>query len=138
VKVRRSCICLSAFLPTRVPSLLPFLRASCCTFSAQERFFLCPLTTLPLFSVIHDPGRGAPLATVVFRDPYRFRLKKETFLAPEGVYTGQFIYCGKKGTFRAASEACLGGVGGVGGLAMCLDSFVQLFIFSRAMGLPWL
>jgi len=46
--------------------------------------------------IIHDPGRGAPLATVVFRDPYRYKLHKETFLAAEGTHTGQFIYCGKK------------------------------------------
>jgi len=45
--------------------------------------------------IIHDPGRGAPLAHVVFRDPYRYRLKHETFLATEGMYTGQFVYCGK-------------------------------------------
>ena len=47
--------------------------------------------------IIHDPGRGAPLAKVVFRDPYRFKLRKETFVATEGMYTGQFVYCGKKG-----------------------------------------
>ncbi len=47
--------------------------------------------------IIHDPGRGAPLARVVFRDPYRYKLRKETFIATEGMYTGQFIYCGKKG-----------------------------------------
>ena len=47
--------------------------------------------------IIHDPGRGAPLAKVVFRDPYRFKMRKETFIATEGMYTGQFIYCGKKG-----------------------------------------
>lgn len=47
--------------------------------------------------IIHDSGRGAPLARVVFRDPYRYRLKKELFVAPEGIHTGQFIYCGKKG-----------------------------------------
>ena len=47
--------------------------------------------------IIHDPGRGAPLAKVVFRDPYRYRLRKETMGATEGMYTGQFIYCGKKG-----------------------------------------
>lgn len=46
---------------------------------------------------MHDPGRGAPLAKVVFRDPYRYKLKTETFIATEGMYTGQFIYCGKKG-----------------------------------------
>ena len=46
--------------------------------------------------IIHDPGRGAPLAQVVFRDPYRFKLHTETFIANEGMYTGQFIYAGKK------------------------------------------
>jgi len=46
--------------------------------------------------IIHDPGRGAPLARVVFRDPYRFRRVTETFIANEGMYTGQFIYAGKK------------------------------------------
>merc|ERR1711939_253843 len=45
--------------------------------------------------IIHDPGRGAPLARVVFRDPYRFKLHTETFIANEGMYTGQFIYAGK-------------------------------------------
>ena len=47
-------------------------------------------------AVIHDAGRGAPLARVHFRDPYRYKLQKMTFLAAEGTYTGQFIYCGKK------------------------------------------
>ncbi|CAB0029742.1 unnamed protein product [Trichogramma brassicae] len=46
--------------------------------------------------IIHDPGRGAPLAVVHFRDPYKFKTRKELFIAPEGLYTGQFIYCGKK------------------------------------------
>ncbi|EKD17844.1 hypothetical protein LZ554_007005 [Drepanopeziza brunnea f. sp. 'monogermtubi'] len=45
--------------------------------------------------IIHDPGRGAPLARVVFRDSYRFKLHTETFIANEGMYTGQFIYAGK-------------------------------------------
>lgn len=39
---------------------------------------------------------GAPLAVVVFRDPYRYKLHKETFIATEGISTGSFIYCGKK------------------------------------------
>lgn len=47
--------------------------------------------------LIHDPGRGAPLARVVFRDAYRFRQNRELFVATEGLYTGQFVYCGKKG-----------------------------------------
>lgn len=47
--------------------------------------------------IIHDPGRGAPLAVVQFRDPYRYKLRHENFIATEGMYTGQFVYCGKKG-----------------------------------------
>ena len=45
--------------------------------------------------IIHDPGRGAPLAQVTFRDPYRYKTHTETFIANEGMYTGQFIYAGK-------------------------------------------
>ena len=48
--------------------------------------------------IIHDPGRGAPLAVVNFRDPYRYKINKETFVAAEGMYTGQFVYAGKKAT----------------------------------------
>lgn len=47
--------------------------------------------------IIHDPGRGAPLAKIAFRDPYRFKKRTELFIAAEGIHTGQFVYCGKKG-----------------------------------------
>lgn len=46
--------------------------------------------------IIHDPGRGAPLAKVSFRDPLRYRRNTELFIAAEGMYTGQFLYAGKK------------------------------------------
>ena len=46
--------------------------------------------------IVHDPGRGAPLARVVFRDPYRYKLRSEYFIATEGMYTGQHIFCGKR------------------------------------------
>jgi large subunit ribosomal protein L8e len=46
--------------------------------------------------IVHDPGRGAPLAKVQFRDPYRYKQRVQTFIATEGLHTGQFIYCGKK------------------------------------------
>ena len=51
-----------------------------------------------LQDLIHDPGRGAPLARVVFRDPYRYKQRVELFIAAEGMHTGQFLYCGRKGT----------------------------------------
>ncbi|KAJ1541845.1 60S ribosomal protein L2A, partial [Cladochytrium tenue] len=47
-------------------------------------------------TIVHDPGRGAPLAKVVFRDPYHYRRVEETFIATEGMFTGQFVYAGKK------------------------------------------
>jgi len=46
--------------------------------------------------IVHDPGRGAPMAKVIFRDPYRYKLRKEYFVAAEGMYSGQHIFCGKK------------------------------------------
>jgi large subunit ribosomal protein L8e len=49
--------------------------------------------------IIHDPGRGAPLARVEFRNPYKYGTVRQLFIAAEGMYTGQFIYCGKKGIF---------------------------------------
>jgi len=47
--------------------------------------------------IIHDPGRGAPLAKVEFRDQYKYKKRTSTFIATEGLYTGQFVFCGKKG-----------------------------------------
>ncbi|KGK38022.1 60S ribosomal protein L2-A [Pichia kudriavzevii] len=58
--------------------------------------------------IIHDPGRGAPLAKVAFRDPYRFKQREETFIANEGVYTGQFIYCGKSASLNIGNVLPLG------------------------------
>ena len=58
------------------------------------------LISFSLQDIIHDPGRGAPLAKVAFRDPYRFKKRTELFIAAEGIHTGQFIYCGKKGERR--------------------------------------
>lgn len=52
--------------------------------------------------IVHDPGRGAPLAKVVFKDTYRFKHRTEYFVAVEGMYTGQYVYCGAKG--RCANQ----------------------------------
>ena len=48
--------------------------------------------------IIHDPGRGAPIAKIQFNDRYKFGKQNVQWTATEGTYTGQFIYCGKKGT----------------------------------------
>ncbi|KAJ1673967.1 60S ribosomal protein L2 [Spiromyces aspiralis] len=58
--------------------------------------------------IIHDPGRGAPLAKVQFRDPYRYKTRTETFIATEGMYTGQFVYCGRKATLAVGNTLPIG------------------------------
>jgi len=46
--------------------------------------------------IVHESGRGAPLAKVQFQNAYHFKKDNELMIAVEGMYTGQFIYCGKK------------------------------------------
>ncbi|KAJ3325505.1 60S ribosomal protein L2A [Blyttiomyces sp. JEL0837] len=58
--------------------------------------------------IVHDPGRGAPLAKVVFRDPYRFKHREETFIATEGLFTGQFVYAGKKASLNVGNVLPVG------------------------------
>merc|ERR1712147_604307 len=53
--------------------------------------------------IIHDPGRGAPLAKIAFRDPYRFKQRVEYFIAVEGMFTGQFIYAGNKASLSVGN-----------------------------------
>lgn len=53
--------------------------------------------------IVHDSGRGAPLAKVVFRDPYRYGLNKALFIAAEGMYTGQYVYAGRKAAVRVGN-----------------------------------
>ena len=46
--------------------------------------------------IVHDPGRGAPLCKVSFHDPYKYRHNTNYFICAEGMYSGQYIYCGNK------------------------------------------
>ncbi|TXG55305.1 hypothetical protein EZV62_020561 [Acer yangbiense] len=47
-------------------------------------------------SLMKSQQQGAPLARVTFHHPFRYKHQKELFVAAEGMYTGQFVYCGKK------------------------------------------
>jgi len=58
--------------------------------------------------IVHDPGRGDPLAKVEFRNPYKYKVDKELFVAAEGLYTGQFIYCGAKATLTIGNVLPVG------------------------------
>jgi len=46
--------------------------------------------------IIHDPGRGAPLAVVEFHNRVKYSKSVAQYAAVEGMYTGQFVYFGKK------------------------------------------
>jgi len=58
--------------------------------------------------IIHDPGRGAPLARVAFRHPYKYGTVKENFIAVEGLYSGQFVYCGRRAALKIGNVLPLG------------------------------
>jgi len=45
--------------------------------------------------IVHDPGRGAPMAIVEFKCPIKYKREKIQIACAEGVYTGQYMYCGK-------------------------------------------
>eukprot|EP00607_Mallomonas_marina_P008153 CAMPEP_0182425156 /NCGR_PEP_ID=MMETSP1167-20130531/11517_1 /TAXON_ID=2988 /ORGANISM="Mallomonas Sp, Strain CCMP3275" /LENGTH=256 /DNA_ID=CAMNT_0024605593 /DNA_START=37 /DNA_END=807 /DNA_ORIENTATION=- len=47
-------------------------------------------------SIIHDSARGAPFAKIQFKHAYRYKRINTTVVSPEGMYSGQFIYAGKK------------------------------------------
>merc|ERR1711957_676924 len=76
--------------------------------------------------IIHDPGRGAPLARCVFRDPYKYKLRSEYFIAPGGSYaiivshsdddnkTKLKLPSGSKKTITSDARAMLGIVAGGG------------------------
>jgi len=46
--------------------------------------------------IVHDAGRGAPMAVVKFRNQYKYKDDNELMVVAEGVHTGQFVYCGVK------------------------------------------
>ena len=47
-------------------------------------------------AIVHESGRGAPIAKVQFQNNYRFKRDNELMVCAEGLYEGAFIYCGAK------------------------------------------
>jgi len=84
--------------------------------------------------IIHDPGRGAPLARVAFRDAYRYKTNKELFVAVEGLYTGQFIYCGKNAQLAIGNVLPLGKMPERTEVSMVEDKYADRGTLSRASG----
>jgi len=53
--------------------------------------------------IVHESGRGAPLAKVEFRDRYRYKKHTELIVAAEGLFTGQLLYCGAKAALQVGN-----------------------------------
>jgi large subunit ribosomal protein L8e len=58
--------------------------------------------------IMHDTGRGAPLAFVQFQNPYHYRKDNQLFVAAEGLYTGQSIYCGNRASLQVGNVLPIG------------------------------
>lgn len=71
--------------------------------------------------IIHDPGRGAPLARVQFRHAYKYGNVTETFIAVEGLYNGQFVYSGKKAELKIGNVLPIGNLP-EGTVVSCVES----------------
>jgi len=84
--------------------------------------------------IIHDPGRGAPLARVHFRDSYRYKLRKELMPAVEGIFSGQFIYCGRSAHLAIGNVLPIGKCPEGCVVSMVEDKFGDRGTIARASG----
>ena len=71
----------------------------------RHSHLLAPPPPRPPTTATPAPARATQ---VVFNDPIRYRKAKELFIAPEGLYTGQFIYAGKKATLTIGNTKPVG------------------------------
>jgi large subunit ribosomal protein L8e len=84
--------------------------------------------------IIHDSGRGAPLARIVFRDVYKYRLVKELMVAVEGISTGQFVYCGKSAQLAVGNVLPVGKCPEGTVVSMVEDKFGDRGTLARSSG----
>jgi large subunit ribosomal protein L8e len=60
--------------------------------------------------IVHDSGRGAPVAQIQFKQVYRFGRTNTLLAAPEGMYSGQFIFAGRKATLAIGNILPVGSI----------------------------
>jgi len=58
--------------------------------------------------IIHDSGRGAPLAKIQFYDERKYRKHIEHVVAVEGMFSGQFVFFGSKADIKVGNCLPLG------------------------------
>jgi len=84
--------------------------------------------------IIHDPGRGAPLARVTFRNAYKYKLDKELMVAVEGLYAGQFVYSGKGAQLAIGNTLPVGKMPDGTVCCMVEDKYADRGTLGRASG----
>jgi len=53
--------------------------------------------------IIHDPGRGAPLAKIEYFNQIGYGKKTDYMVAVEGMFTGQFVFSGQKAEIKTGN-----------------------------------
>jgi len=84
--------------------------------------------------IIHDSGRGAPLAKVVFRNTYKYKLNKELMVAVEGLFTGQYVYFGKNAQLAVGNCMPIGKMPEGTICSMLEDKYADRGTLARASG----
>merc|ERR1712113_28932 len=60
--------------------------------------------------IMHEPGRGAPVAVIRYRNPVKFGVDRQVVTAVEGMYTGQYVYSGVKAKLQVGNTLPVGQV----------------------------
>jgi len=84
--------------------------------------------------IIHDPGRGAPLARVAFHKTSKYALEKRLFVAVEGLHTGQFVYCGATAQLAVGNCMKLGNIPEGTAISMLEEKMGDRGTVARASG----
>lgn len=61
-------------------------------------------------AIVHERGRGAPVAKIQFKNAYKYKKDTKLICAPEGLYSGQFIFAGKKANLDIGNILPIGSI----------------------------
>merc|ERR1739838_299904 len=84
--------------------------------------------------IVHEPGRGAPVAIIKYRDPARYQIQRQVVVAAEGMHTGQYVFAGTKAKLQVGNMLPVGKV--PEGIPVCNleEQTGDRSVFARASG----
>ena len=92
--------------------------------------------------IVHDSGRGAPLAKIHFHNTRKYKMDKELMIASEGMYTGMFVFNGAKGIPPACThpDVLIGSIRILAScecaVSLCLDTIVDTTVCLSSADCP--